>query len=282
MAEKMRVQKFLSKAGVCSRRKGEELMQAGRVKVNGEVCRELGSKVVPGEDTVVVDGEEATLPDRYVYILLNKPENYITSLDDPKGRPVITDLIPDKMPRIWPVGRLDWDSSGALIMTSDGKLTNLLTHPSHDVTKQYAVKVRGLVKNDSDKLDRLRRGIELDGRKTKPAHIEVVKDNGNNTWLEFIITEGRNRQIRRMCKAIGHPVMKLRRYAIGPVTLDGLPSGAYRPLLFEEVEALYEEVDEPMPERARPSKTAKKRERERRKHQGKYDIRVHGPGNKHH
>ncbi|MFW5965877.1 MAG: pseudouridine synthase [Persicimonas sp.] len=282
MADKMRVQKYLSKAGVCSRRKGEDLMQAGRVQVNGETCRELGSKVVPGEDEVAVDGEVVSLPDQYVYLLVNKPENYITTLDDPKGRPIVTDLIPDKMPRIWPVGRLDWDSSGALIMTNDGKLTNLLTHPSQHVTKQYAVKVRGVLKNDSSKLDRLREGIELDGRKTKPAHIEVTRDNGNNTWMEFIITEGRNRQIRRMCEAIGHPVMKLRRYAVGAVTLDGLPSGSYRPLLFEEVEALYDDVDTPMPERAKPSRTARKRERQRRKHQGTYDVRTHGPGKNHH
>lgn len=281
MANEMRVQKFLSKAGVCSRRKGEERMQEGRVKVNGQVCRELGSKVIPGQDEVRVDDEVVTLPDQYIYIAVNKPDNFITSLDDPKGRPVITDLLPDKMPRIWPVGRLDWDSTGLLIMTNDGKLTNLLTHPSHDVTKQYAVKVRGLLKNDSPKLERLRKGISLDGRKTKPAHIEVVKDNGNNTWLEFVITEGRNRQIRRMCEAIGHRVMKLRRFAIGSLTLQGIPTGSYRPLLHDEVEALYEEVEAKMPPRAVPSRAAEKRERQRKKRHGKYDVRTHGPGKKH-
>lgn len=282
MANEMRVQKFLSKAGVCSRRQGEELMQQGRVQVNGERCTELGSKVVPGDDEVRVDGEVVTLPNQYTYILVNKPENYITTLDDPKGRPIITDLLPDKMPRIWPVGRLDWDSSGALLMTNDGKLTNLLTHPSHDVTKQYAVKVRGLLKNSSPKLETLRNGIRLDGQKTKPAFIEKKKDNGNNTWLEFIITEGKNRQIRRMCDAIGHPVMKLRRYAIGPLTLDGVPSGAFRPLLHEEVEQLYAEVEANMPDRAEPSRTAQKRERQRRKRHRKYDVRTTETGKKHH
>lgn len=282
MANEMRVQKFLSKAGVCSRRKGEKLMQSGRVQVNGDICTELGSKVVPGKDEVRVDGEVVTLPEQYIYVLLNKPENYITSLDDPKDRPIVTDLLPDNMPRIWPVGRLDWDSSGALLLTNDGKLTNLLTHPSHDVTKQYAVKVRGLLKNDSPKLQQLRDGIRLDGVMTKPAHIQVVKDNGNNTWLEFIISEGKNRQIRRMCEAIGYPVMKLRRYAIGGLTLDGVPTGAYRPLLHQEVEGLYEEVEAQMPDRAQPSRSAKKRERQRRKRHGKYDVRTHGPGKKHH
>lgn len=282
MSDKMRVQKFLSKAGVCSRRQGEDLMQQGRVKVNGKPCKELGSKVVPSRDTVEVDGEEVTLPNSYIYILLHKPEQYITSLDDPKGRPIITDLIPDKMPRVWPVGRLDWDSAGALLLTNDGKLTNLLTHPSHQVTKQYAVKVRGLLKNDDAKLDRLRDGIEIEpGVVTKPAFINKVKDNGNNTWLDFIITEGKNRQIRKMCDAIGHPVMKLRRYAIGPVTLEGLPAGGYRPLLHDEVVELYEAVEATMPDRAKPSDRALKREREAVERGGRYDVRFHGPGQRH-
>jgi 23S rRNA pseudouridine2605 synthase len=282
MADEMRVQKFLSKAGVCSRRKGEEFMQAGRVEVNGDICSELGSKVDPEHDEVRVDAEVVTLPNQYIYVLLNKPESYITSLNDPKDRAIITDLLPGNMPRIWPVGRLDWDSSGALLMTNDGKLTNLLTHPSHDVIKQYAVKVRGLITNNSPKLQTLRDGVSLDGVMTKPAHIQVVKDNGNNTWLEFIISEGKNRQIRRMCKAVGHPVMKLRRYAIGPLTLDGVPAGSHRPLLPEEVAGLYEAVEADMPERAQPSRSATKRERQRRKRHGKFDIRTHGPGNKHH
>jgi pseudouridine synthase len=280
MSEEMRVQKFLSKAGVCSRRAGEKLMQSGRVQVNGDICTELGSKVVPERDEVRVDGEVVTLPDQYIYVLLNKPESYITSLDDPKDRPIVTDLLPGNMPRIWPVGRLDWDSSGALLLTNDGKLTNLLTHPSNDVIKQYAVKVRGLLKNGSPKLQEMRDGVRLDGQMTKPAHIQVVKDNGNNTWLEFIISEGKNRQIRRMCDAVGHRVMKLRRYAIGPLTLDGLPAGSHRPLLPEEVVALYEEVEANMPERAQPSRSAEKRERQRRKRHGKYDIRTHGTGKK--
>lgn len=280
MPDEMRVQKFLSKAGVCSRRKGEDLMQEGRVQVNGKVCSELGSKVVPGADEVRVDAEIVTLPDQYIYVLLNKPESFITSLDDPKDRPIVSDLLPANMPRIWPVGRLDWDSSGLLLMTNDGKLTNLLTHPSHDVIKQYAVKVRGLLTNNSPKLQQLRDGVRIDGVMTKPAHIQVVKDNGNNTWLEFIISEGKNRQIRRMCESVGHMVMKLRRYAIGPLTLDGVPAGSYRPLLPEEVVALYEDVEANIPQRAQLSPAAEKRERNRRKRHGKYDVRTHGSGKK--
>lgn len=280
MAEQMRVQKFLSKAGVCSRRKGEELMQQGRVTVNGEVCRELGSKVDPEGDQVTVDGELVELPQQYIYVLLNKPQGYITSLDDPHDRPIVTDLLPANMPRVWPVGRLDWDSEGVLLLTNDGKLTNLLTHPSHDVTKRYAVKVRGLLKADSPKLERLREGIVLDGQKTRPAHIEVVRDNGRNTWLEFTIAEGRNRQIRRMCDAISHPVMRLRRIAMGPITIEGLPSGAHRPLRSEEVEELYRAVDAPMPERAQPTKRQLQRERDVIERHGKFDVRYAGDAKK--
>lgn len=270
----MRVQKFLSAAGVCSRRTAEKWMRAGRVEINGEVCREMGSRVDPQRDEVRVDGEIVTLPNQFIYLLVNKPENCITSLSDPKGRMIVTDLLPDNMPRVWPVGRLDWDSSGALLMTNDGGLTHQLNHPSSEVPKQYAVKVRGLLKNNAPELQQLREGVYLDGVKTRPALVQVAGDNGNNTWLEMIITEGKNRQIRRMCEAVGYPVMKLRRFAVGRLTIEGLPSGSYRPLLEEEVKALYDEVGQAAPERAKPSRSAQKRERQRRQRHGKYDVRT--------
>lgn len=273
-SKEMRVQKFLSGAGVCSRRKGEELMLEGRVQVNGKVCRELGSKVDPQRDEVRVDAEVVTLVEQYIYLLVNKPENCVTTLDDPQDRMIISDLLPSNMPRVWPVGRLDWDSSGALLMTNDGKLTNQLTQPDSNVSKQYAVKVRGLLKNNSPELEPLREGIRLDGVNTKPAFVEVVNDNGNNTWLDFIISEGKNRQIRRMCEYIGFPVMKLRRYAMGTLTIDGLPSGSYRPLLAEEVEALYAEVEKDLPKEAELSRSAAKRERARQKRHGRFDVRT--------
>lgn len=266
MSNRMRVQKFLSKAGVCSRRKAEKHMLAGRVEINGEVCRELGTKVDPGADDVAFDGDVVTLPDNYIYVLLNKPTQYITTLDDPKGRPTVVDLLPDKMPRIWPVGRLDWDSEGLLIMTDDGKLTNLITHPSHQISKTYAVKVRGLIDEDGDKLERLRNGVDIDGYVTRPAQIEVTRDNGRNTWLEVVIHEGKNRQIRRMFDTVGHPVMTLRRIAIGTIHIKGLSSGEHRPMTHDEIADLYNLVDADMPPRAVPSDRALKRERQAIRH----------------
>lgn len=266
MAE-MRVQKFLSKAGVASRRASEDLMLAGRVRINGEVCRELGTKVDPAVDRVEVDGAEVNLPDQYIYILLNKPQNYITTLDDPHDRPIITDLLPANMPRIWPVGRLDWDSEGAILMTNDGNLTHKLTHPSHEIEKTYAVKVHGVIDNEADELERMREGVEIEpGVVTKPAVVKVGRDTGKNTWLEFRIHEGRNRQIRKMCEAVGFRVSRLRRLAIGPLTIIGVSSGEFRSLTSEEVYDLYQALDEKMPERARPTKRQIKKERNDKKH----------------
>lgn len=267
MAEPMRVQKFLSRAGICSRRKAEEHMLDGRVRINGEICRELGTKVDPDADTVTFDGRLVTRDENFIYVLLNKPSQYITTLDDPKGRPTVADLMPDKMPRIWPVGRLDWDTEGLLIMTNDGKLTNLITHPSHELSKTYAVKVRRLLSNDSDQLQRLREGVRLDdGYVTRPAEAVVTGDNGRNTWLEVVIREGKNRQIRRMFDAIGHPVMKLRRIAIGTIHIKGLSSSEFRPMTHDEVSDLYNLVDADMPKRAIPSDRALKRERQAIEH----------------
>lgn len=263
MSEEMRVQKFLSKAGVCSRRKGEEHMQAGRVRVNGEVCDKLGSRVDPATDRVEFDGEVVTLPDTHVYILLNKPTDFITSLDDPRGRKTVVDLLPDDLPRLWPVGRLDYDSQGLLMMTDDGKLTNLITHPSHQLPKTYAVEVQGSIERDSDKLQRLRDGVELDdGYVTAPAEASVTGGGRTQTWLEIVLHEGKNRQIRRMCKAIGHQVTTLRRIAIGTVHIKGLGPGDHRSMTHAEVADLYDFVGAEMPPRAIPSEEQLRRERQ--------------------
>lgn len=244
----MRLQKYLSKAGVCSRRAGEEMMLDGRVSVNGDVVIELGTRIDPDRDRVEVDGKQVSLPSSFIYLLMNKPSNVITSLEDPEGRAVITDLLPDKMPRVWPVGRLDWDSEGVILLTNDGKLTHLLTHPSHDVTKEYAVKVQGLIARDSPKLEQLRNGVDIgDGEITQPAHVHITGDTGRNTWLEVTIAEGKNRQIRRMFDAIGHSVMKLRRLRIGSLTIEGLASGTYRSLLSDEVADLYHDLEASLP-----------------------------------
>ncbi len=281
--EDMRLQKFLSSAGVCSRRTAERYMMFGRVKVNGKVCKELGTKVTPGKDRVEVDNKLVTLPDSYIYILMNKPGQMITSLEDPEGRPIVSDLLPRNMPRIWPVGRLDWDSEGLLLLTNDGNLTNLLTHPSHDVNKEYAVKVQGILEPGSEKLEQLREGIDIgDDTPTRPAHIVVTGTTGRNTWLEVIIGEGRNRQVRRMFEAIGHPVMKLRRLKIGPLSIDGLQSGTYRSLHPDEVYTLYEELEAVAPEKALPSKRQRKRaDEQRERRQGPGSSRPKRKNNRH-
>ena len=235
-------------------------MLAGRVAINGEVCRELGTKVDPFEDRVEFDGDLVTLPDTHLYILMNKPIHYITTLDDPKDRPTVVDLLPETLPRIWPVGRLDWDSEGLLIMTNDGKLTNLITHPSHEISKTYAVKVRGLIEFDSEDLQTLRSGVDIDGYTTRPAEVKITRDNGRNTWLKVTIHEGKNRQIRRMFETVGYPVMVLRRIAIGTVHIKGLGSGSVRPMTHAEVADLYDLVDAEMPPRAIPSSRALRQE----------------------
>lgn len=249
----MRVQKFLSKAGVCSRRKGEEAMQQGRVRVNGELCTELGSKVDPQKDRVEFDGEVVTLPETHTYVLLHKPEHYITSLDDPKGRPTVVELLPDDLPRVWPVGRLDFESEGLLMLTDDGKLTNLVTHPSHQMPKTYAVKFKDDIKEGSETIQRLRNGVELDdGYTTQSAEAEITERMGGHTWIEMILHEGKNRQIRRMGEAVGHPVLKLERVAIGTVHIEGLPEGEHRPMTHAEVADLYDIAGAKMPDRAVP------------------------------
>lgn len=263
MSDEMRIQKFFSQAGICSRRQAEKHLLAGRISVNGKVVRELGTTINPARDRVEFDGKLVTRPDSFIYILLNKPANYITSLDDPEGRPVVSDLLPKNMPRIWPVGRLDWDSEGLLLLTNDGKLTNLLTHPSKEIPKVYAVKVRGRLTPEAEELKRLRKGVALDdGYVTRPAEVSLKRDNGRNSWVDVLIREGKNRQIRRMFDAIGFPVMKLRRIAIGPLTIEGLKSGTFRSLTHDEVLELYGEVEATIPERARPSARAIKRERQ--------------------
>lgn len=259
----MRVQKFLSQAGVCSRRTAEEWMAAGRVKVNGVVCTELGAKVEPEKDRVEVDGKIIKIKESFIYILMNKPPGYITSLEDPEGRPVVTDLLPANMPRLWPVGRLDWNSEGLLLLTNDGALTHLLTHPEHHVNKRYAVKVQGTLEKDAPVLDQLREGLDIgEGEVTQPAFVEIVGHTDKNTWMEVTIVEGRNRQIRRMFEAIGSAVMKLRRLSIGPLTIEGLPSGSFRSLASDEVLSLYEALEVAVPAAAQPSKRQLKRERD--------------------
>ncbi|MGL5514453.1 MAG: pseudouridine synthase [Sporomusa sp.] len=232
-----RLQKVIAQAGIASRRDAEELITAGRVKVNGKTVTELGTKIEPGRDRVSVDGKTLKA-EKDVYILLYKPKGVVTTLDDPRGRKTVSDLVAKVPERIYPVGRLDYNTEGLLIMTNDGDLTHTLTHPSHEISKTYLAKVERYP--SEDKLDKLRVGIKLEDGVTAPAKINVVAIDREKelTTLEIIIYEGKNRQIRRMCEAIGHPVNNLKRIQYAFLTLEGLHRGQYRHLRASEVEAL--------------------------------------------
>jgi 23S rRNA pseudouridine2605 synthase len=238
--ENERLQKFLARAGVASRRACEGLIEEGRVRVNGKVITEQGTKVSPLVDRIEFDGETVTADSRSVYLLLNKPPSVISASSDPEGRPTVTKLIPREYGRVYPVGRLDWDSEGALLMTNDGEMANLLTHPRHEVAKTYMAKVKGLVPDADNRIKKLRDGVFLDGKKTLPAEIVRDSDTGKHSWFVVSIREGRNRQIRRMFEQVGLTVIRLRRIAYGPVLLGDVPQGEYRRLSDEEVDELYE------------------------------------------
>ena len=230
-----RLQKVMAHAGVASRRKSEEIIAEGRVKVNGETVTEMGFKVDPEQDEIEVDGEIIT-EEKKRYILLNKPEGYITTVSDPEGRPTVMDLIPDLNQRLYPAGRLDYDSSGLLIMTNDGDLTYKLTHPKKEVDKKYRVLVQGELRQED--FEKFENGMIIDGQKTAPAEISNVNYKGDKTEFDIIIHEGRNRQVRRMCKIAGFSVISLKRIAFSFLTLQGVSEGEFRYLREEEVEKL--------------------------------------------
>ncbi len=234
----MRLQKFLARAGVSSRRGSENLMSAGRVCVNGEVITELGSKVDPRVDVVTVDGIVANIADNPITIALNKPTGYLTTMDDPQGRPCVAALVPtDKYPGLYPIGRLDCDTTGLLLFSTDGELGHSLLHPSHHVTKTYVATVSGRVSKKA--LRRLEAGVELHDGMTAPALVRADYRDDNTTVLRISIHEGKNRQVRRMCKAVGHEVVALQRISFGPIELGDLESGAWRELQGEELAQLY-------------------------------------------
>lgn len=231
-----RLQKVLAKAGVASRRHSEEMILAGRVGVNGQVVNQLGIKVDPNLDSITVDGRPLPESQGKIYVLLNKPRGYVTTLSDPQNRRIVTDLVTGIEGRIFPVGRLDYDTEGLLLLTNDGDLTFALTHPKHEVEKTYLAKVKGTPNSAS--LKSFRRGLQLEDGMTAPAEVQIVEREGNNATLEIRIHEGRNRQVRRMCAAIGHPVLHLRRVRFGFLDLTGIMIGAYRQLTTTEVNRL--------------------------------------------
>lgn len=231
----MRLQKYLAQAGIGSRRTCEGYIAQGRVKVNGITVTEQGTQVQEG-DQVFFDDKPILNNEQIVYYVLNKPLGYITSVSDEKGRPTVVDLLKSVGERIYPVGRLDYNTTGLLIMTNDGQLTYSLTHPKHDVPKTYIAKVKGHVTSKS--IQKLRQGVRIEDYLTAPAQVEIVGAGGTTTTLSITIHEGRNRQVRKMCEAIGHGVLSLRRVAIGELTLANLQVGEYRELTTQEVNYL--------------------------------------------
>ena len=229
----VRLQKFLADAQVASRRKSEEIILSGRVRVNGVTVTELGTKV-EDNDSVEVDGKPVRPTQKLVYIMLHKPEGYITSAKDQFGRPTVLDLVKSEY-RLYPVGRLDYDTSGLLLLTNDGDMTYRLTHPKHNVEKTYIAHIVGTP--TEDELRRFESGLEIDGYTTAPAKIKILK-RSKLTTVKITIHEGKNRQVRKMCAAIGHEVKALKRAATGRLSLDGLEKGQYRELTDEEIKYL--------------------------------------------
>lgn len=241
----VRLQKILSAAGIASRRAAEALIMEGRVSVNGQVVRELGTRADPDRDEIRFDDRRVKTTQRHRYFLLNKPRGYVTTRSDPQGRPTVMHLLKGVREYVYPVGRLDYDSEGLLILTNDGDLAARLTHPRHEVDRVYEARVLGVP--DHHDLERLRKGVTIDGRPTSPAQITRVpegpalrRERASQALLRITIHEGRTRQVRKMLDAIGHPVRQLRRVRIGPITDPGLQSGAFRELTEREVERLNE------------------------------------------
>jgi 23S rRNA pseudouridine2605 synthase len=231
-----RLQKIISAAGVASRRAAEAIILEGRVRVNGKVVSELGSKADPGKDHIKVDGKLINPRQPQTYIMLNKPPGYVTTMSDPEKRPTVQDLLKGVRIRVYPVGRLDYNTEGMLLLTNDGDFAHLITHPSHKLPKTYLVKVKGQL--DDETLEKLAKGVYLDDGKTAPAKVRKVRKEEANSWIEIAIHEGRKRQVRRMMDRVGHSVIRLKRVKIGPLSLGDLPVGAYRHLISDEVKTL--------------------------------------------
>ncbi len=231
-----RLQKIIARAGVTSRRKAEELILQGRVKVNGRVVTELGSKADPERDHVKVDGKLIHFKQPQAYLMLNKPRGYVTTLFDPEGRPTVLDLLKGVRQRVFPIGRLDYDTEGLLLLTNDGDLAHALMHPSYEVPKTYLAKVKGVLTDD--KIKKLEKGVPLPDGKTAPCTIKKIRKTQENSWLEVTLHEGKKRQVRRMLERVGHSVLKLKRIRYAFLELVDLLPGRYRHLSPQEVKRL--------------------------------------------
>jgi len=227
-----RLQKIMAESGIASRRRCEELILEKRVKVNG-IIAELGTKADKEKDLIEVDGKPLKAKGQKVYIMLNKPVGYITSAKDQFGRPTVLDLLKGVKERVYPVGRLDYDTEGLLLLTNDGDLTYAITHPKHNINKTYRAVIKGIA--GKKEIDAFRKGLAIDDYVTSPAKLSIIKIIDGNSIVDITIHEGKNRQVRKMCAAVGHPVIRLKRTSIGGLKLGGLPVGAWRYLTAEEV-----------------------------------------------
>lgn len=252
-----RLQKILSRAGVTSRRKAEALIAQGRVSVNGKVVRELGARAVFGKDDIRVNGKPVATGAERVVLALFKPRYCVTTLHDPQGRRTVADFISNLPWRVYPVGRLDYDAEGLLLFTNDGELAHRLQHPRYQTAKVYQVKVKG--EPDEEALKRLQQGIPLEEGVTSPAEVSVLETGARTTRLSISVREGRYHQVKRMCEAVGHPVRRLRRVQIGPVTLGDMQPGSQRRLNSKEVKALREAVGLEARRKARASQARRAR-----------------------
>jgi 23S rRNA pseudouridine2605 synthase len=252
----MRLNRFLASCGLGSRRSSEALITAGRVRVNGEPVTSPATFVTPGRDEVTVDGAPVSPPERHTYYLLHKPEGVVSTAHDPEGRPTVMSLVPPT-PRVFPIGRLDQNTSGALLLTDDGELAHRILHPRHEIDKEYEVVAEGTVSEDA--VEALRHGVRLpdEPRPTAPATVEILRRLPRRTQLRLVLHEGRKRQVRRMLEVVGHPVIQLRRVRIGPMTLKGLTAGECRELTEDELADLRRSI-----------RSKKPRSRKKRSHGG--------------
>ncbi|NLX91007.1 MAG: rRNA pseudouridine synthase [Firmicutes bacterium] len=237
----LRLQKFLSSAGIASRRSAEKMIKEGRVRVNGEVVREMGKKIHPLKDRIEVDNNPVRLPLPKRYFLLYKPRGYLSTVTDPFGRPTVMDLFPPHLQKgLFPVGRLDLDTEGLLLMTNDGELGYLLTHPRFQIEKTYHAWVRGIP--SKSELQRLREGFQAGDTTFSPARVALLttRQDPPEAKLEIVIAEGKKRQVKKMCKAVNHPVIFLKRVSLAFLNLKGLKRGTFRPLKKEEIDKLYQ------------------------------------------